>query len=253
MAQQVIKHQPPKLVDPKALKVRIVGGDRAVARMFVSRGHHISTNVQEKPDVYVFTGGPDVCPFLYGEHKLPQTYTDLPRDMAEIRLFKALGPWVPKVGICRGAQFLNVMSGGRMYQDVDGHGLRGRHPVNLYRTKFGVKNTPELYDTVDMTSTHHQMMIPAEEAEIIGLAKEATRKTHAKGSDIRNNDAREWDDAEILYYWNSQSLCFQPHPENTDVPEADPMTDTFFSLMFEHLPLLTKDEKKTLGLIKETN
>jgi len=53
------------------------------------------------------------------------------------------------VGICRGSQFLTVMSGGRLFQDVSGHAIMGTH---LIKFKDG--------SSLGITSTHHQMMNP---------------------------------------------------------------------------------------------
>jgi len=65
----------------------------------------------------VFTGGADVSPFMYGEKKLSVTCNDEHRDEQE-KLFFERYTKVPKVGICRGGQFLNVMNGGKMWQHV---------------------------------------------------------------------------------------------------------------------------------------
>jgi putative glutamine amidotransferase len=64
----------------------------------------------------VFTGGTDINPRLYGER--PHSHTEQPddkRDTEEKEIFeKALSMDLPMVGICRGAQFLCAMAGGRL-------------------------------------------------------------------------------------------------------------------------------------------
>src|ERR1700677_4699649 len=59
----------------------------------------------------VFTGGADVAPSLYGEEASRETSSYPKRDIFETIVFqKAHSLHKPKVGICRGAQFLNVMA-----------------------------------------------------------------------------------------------------------------------------------------------
>jgi len=69
-----------------------------------------------------FTGGEDVSPSMYGEPVGYRTGTNKYRDIFEKQIFEqALKHNIPMVGICRGSQFLNVMCGGRMIQDVTNH------------------------------------------------------------------------------------------------------------------------------------
>lgn len=77
-------------------------------------------------DALVLTGGKDVDPARYGT--VPHPENDAPdrgRDDWEFALLDAaLGQGVPVLGICRGAQVLNVALGGTLHQhlpDVVGH------------------------------------------------------------------------------------------------------------------------------------
>ncbi len=71
-------------------------------------------------DGLVLQGGSDVCPRSYGEEPLrPEWEGDEPRDRYEIDLIRAfVGAAKPVLGICRGAQVLNVAFGGTLYQDL---------------------------------------------------------------------------------------------------------------------------------------
>src|SRR5688572_28160 len=104
----------------------IVGGDAGVTSMFKHRGWNLAETDQDA-DAVIFTGGADITPFLYGERVIQGTHVNFTRDLEEVRLFKSLPSKLPKIGICRGGQFLNVMSGGSMFQDVDGHAILGCH------------------------------------------------------------------------------------------------------------------------------
>lgn len=74
----------------------------------------------EKLDGFLFTGGPDISPYLYGE--TPQASCGPcveVRDAMEKKLFEELLPsGKPILGICRGCQLLNALSGGTLYQDI---------------------------------------------------------------------------------------------------------------------------------------
>lgn len=73
-------------------------------------------------DGFIFTGGQDIHPFLYGEG----TYIkcgeiDEKRDAMELALLPlVMKARKPILGICRGIQTLNVGLGGTLYQDVPG-------------------------------------------------------------------------------------------------------------------------------------
>jgi len=202
--------------------VYVVGGDHGVTSMFSSRGWSIADDYDESvADLVCFTGGLDITPLLYGEFPIAETRCDLVRDKKEIRILKRLPDRLPKVGICRGAQLLNVLSGGGMYQHVNGHAIKGKHDVLDMMTG----------ETIWCTSTHHQMMIPGDSCDLIGVAAEASLKVTDHGSITipeatrKNNN----DDTEVCFYkWNN-SLCYQPHPEY--VSKNDPCQQWFFSLI----------------------
>lgn len=71
-------------------------------------------------DGFLFTGGQDVSPALYGEAPLPLCGECCPeRDrMEEILLELAWKADKPLLGICRGIQLLNAALGGSLYQDL---------------------------------------------------------------------------------------------------------------------------------------
>ncbi len=71
-------------------------------------------------DGFLFSGGADVNPRLYGEEIHNFCAEILPaRDEMELSLLKAVLPTrKPILGICRGIQLLNVGMGGTLYQDI---------------------------------------------------------------------------------------------------------------------------------------
>lgn len=184
--------------------------------MFAKKGFKEAKTLEEA-DIVCFTGGADVSPSLYNELTIPGTYVDKDRDERDKVVFEASkGKF--RVGICRGGQFLNVMSGGAMYQDVDKHTTS--HMVKDLKTK----------KKIFVTSTHHQMMRPSEEAVILCEANESTyRKTGQKLDTSKSINCQDWkEDVEAVWYPKTKCLCFQPHPEFAG---ANPTMNYFFELI----------------------
>jgi putative glutamine amidotransferase len=100
--------------------VRLVGG-RAV---ILPPDDH-DTDVLDRLDGLILTGGPDLHPSLYGQDRGPHTVTHAERDTAELLLLRAaLDRDLPILGICRGMQLLTIAAGGTLHQhlpDVLGH------------------------------------------------------------------------------------------------------------------------------------
>ena len=77
-------------------------------------------DIADALDGFIFSGGGDIDPRLYGEHTM--TYCgqiDPLRDEMELALMKkVLGGKKPVLAICRGLQVMNVAMGGTLYQDI---------------------------------------------------------------------------------------------------------------------------------------
>lgn len=182
------------------MKVYIVGGNSAYTKMFIDRGwqgvcHPIDA------DLIQFTGGEDVTPEIYGE-KNTHSHNDFNRDLKEAGYFAlAQRMGKPMAGICRGGQFLNVMCGGKMIQHVEGHATGKNHTIEECVPRWSDKDNSMYHHTVNVTSTHHQMMIANlndDNCEVIAIGH------------IRPNADY---DTEIVFYYDQKVLCFQPHPE----------------------------------------
>lgn len=71
-------------------------------------------------DGFLFTGGPDPHPFLFGEetHRACGSISVM-RDSMELALLsQVMKTKKPILGICRGIQIINVGLGGSIYQDI---------------------------------------------------------------------------------------------------------------------------------------
>lgn len=196
-----------------APRVFIFGpGHMAYLLMFLEYGYKITHEFWEA-DLVCLTGGADVHPKLYGERILVGTHADIERDRRDGLIYhEAIEQNIPIVGICRGGQFLNVMNGGKMWQDVDGHA--GSHDMTVVETG----------QVIEVTSTHHQMMIPTAEAEVIATATKSTKRK-ADNKEVTNPKDP---DIEVVFYPKTDSLCFQPHPEFA----KEPCRDYFFELLY---------------------
>lgn len=185
-------------------KVCIIEGSVAYYTLFTSLGFIVVSSIEES-DLVVFTGGADVSPSLYGDTRHHTTGNDPHRDWREKAIFiKCQELKIPTVGICRGGQFLNVMSGGRMYQDVTKHTM----PHEITDLETG--------DVIYVSSTHHQMMMPAENAVLVASSYLGGQREWYDGEVFRRDVSDQ--DFEVVYYPHTNSLCFQPHPEfNQDI------------------------------------
>ena len=125
----------------------------------------IAGRVLDSLHALVITGGYDLDPAAYDQQ--PHPTTDQPRsarDAWEFALLEgALQRGLPVLGICRGAQVLNVALGGTLHQhlpEVIGHGghragngVFARLPV---RTVPGTRLAGLLGETADASCYHHQ-------------------------------------------------------------------------------------------------
>jgi len=73
----------------------------------------------EPLDALVISGGDDIGAELYGGETNTQAALDPERDQLEIDwINRALESNIPLLGICRGAQLINVVLGGSLHQDI---------------------------------------------------------------------------------------------------------------------------------------
>lgn len=87
-----------------------------------------ANRIVETCDGFLFTGGQDVTPELYGMKDDTGTIIPSPeRDRLEMLLLeKALQADKAVLGICRGLQFINVFLGGTLWRD-----LPSQHPSDI--------------------------------------------------------------------------------------------------------------------------
>lgn len=181
-----------------------VAGDKSEQAQFAEllvRGSCTKADSPEKADLVIFTGGPDVNPIYYDETPHPTTHFNSRRDEEDMKLYEiCLDQGIPMLGICRGAQFLHVMNGGKLFQDIDGH--MGDHNIwdkKAQRIIHGV------------SSVHHQSCMPNRSGgmEIIAEFNRSTKRW------INDKDysTGQLPDIEAFFYRDTCCLGIQGHPE----------------------------------------
>lgn len=79
----------------------------------------VDTDILDRIDGLILTGGADVDPVNYGEQPHPATYLRPDRDAGELPLARAaLDRDLPVLGVCRGMQLLAVATGGTLHQHL---------------------------------------------------------------------------------------------------------------------------------------
>ena len=185
--------------------VHIVGNYGEYGAMFKLNGWEIVDNVEDA-DLVQFCGGADVSPSLYNEQSHVTTCSNPERDIYEARIFElAFEQDKAIVGICRGAQFVHVMNGGKLFQDVNNHAVHGTHHTSIEADRFK-HLAPHGFG---VSSTHHQMMAEGR-GEVIVASRMSNRKETSTGPIVITPQER---DLECVYHEATSSLCYQPHPE----------------------------------------
>jgi putative glutamine amidotransferase len=112
-----------------ALGIRLAGG----------RPLHLDPerNAHAGPlDGIVITGGHDIEPVLYAAAPEVEAKYDTARDAFEsFMIDEALESGIPVLGICRGAQLLNVRMGGDLYQELRSRRVRTSNRWTIFPLK----------------------------------------------------------------------------------------------------------------------
>ncbi|MCB0627922.1 MAG: gamma-glutamyl-gamma-aminobutyrate hydrolase family protein [Saprospiraceae bacterium] len=220
----------------------LVLGEKSYHQFFIDKGWKVSPTLPphkdaiNRFDLVCFTGGTDISPLLYDEspHKKTQ-FHDSARDVLEVHIFNiAVMNKIPMVGICRGAQLLTALNGGKLIQHVKNH--NGYHNIV---TDEGM---------INVSSSHHQMMYPWDIDHILlGYSKELSNTYEGRSKEIGNHyyqhsqyfPTEAYDEKgyvkepEVVYYPQTNALAHQAHPEW--MTETSPYYQYFFKTIEQYL------------------
>lgn len=134
-------------------------------------------DVVEAFDGLVLQGGADISPQSYGEEPLrPEWAGDRQRDRYEIELFwEFVIQNKPVLGICRGAQLINVALGGTLHQDIE------------FKCPDAIRHVdPDLYDA----NTHEIVFTPDTRLDCLydDAARRRVISIHHQAIDKLGND-----------------------------------------------------------------
>lgn len=174
----------------------------------------------------VFTGGSDVTPSFYGCKKHSRTYNDIDRDKEERSIFEEIDPKKQVCyGCCRGSQFLCVMNGGKLIQDVTNHATGYTHDITDGEKVYTI------------TSTHHQMQYPFDlnnkDYDIL-FTSYGRESDYYDGDQIDGNKVIGNEPEIVLYHKKNLPKCLavQGHPEMIpDFPVAEMINELIKNLI----------------------
>lgn len=154
----------------------------------------------------ILWGGEDIHPSLYRQERCflsgaPHNLSN--RDRLERdAYFHAVKLGIPVIGICRGAQMVCALNGGKLVQHVSGHGID--HEIT---TSDGT----ELLST----STHHQMMLPSGDFELVAWSSRRRSNVYfgEQDHDIPECFEDGFREPEIVFWPKTKTLGIQGHPE----------------------------------------
>jgi len=180
-------------------------------------------------DGLILQGGEDICPEHYGEKPLKENWAgDYQHDeyqMALLRQFIDSGK--PVLGICRGAQLINVALGGSLYQDIssqyehpaihtNGDFDKYLHPIEWERQSWFGRLYPA-QSGANVVSIHHQAI----KALGTGLRVEA----RSVGDGVVEAIRLEGPTFVVGLQWHPE--C---HPNGSPIPlNCNPILDEFLS------------------------
>jgi hypothetical protein len=167
----------------------------------------------DKPETFgsinamVVWGGEDISPSIYNEKVSDRTYASAElsrRDKYEVVCCKiAIEKGIPIIGVCRGAQLLCALAGGKLVQHVNNHGRS-----HMITTKDG--------RNIWSSSVHHQMMYPwdVKDHDLIAWSTEKQSDVYIGGDDKDMEHLHMgYVEPEIVYFPNIKGLAIQGHPE----------------------------------------
>ena len=194
---------------PKGTKVFVLPGAfyGSVVTLLAEAGMERAASVEDC-DVVAFIGGADINPSLYDEKNVKAYGINTVRDNLELATYKkAVELKKTCFGICRGAQFLHAVNGGKLWQDVNNHGGRDHYVIDLDEDVRFLA-----------TSIHHQMLQENDTMELVAVCEEPVATLFEDADLLVNTEAVGSNAPDILEveagaYVATRCFFVQGHPE----------------------------------------
>ena len=163
----------------------------------------IRHTVSGKPfDAIIIGGGDDISPEHYNGDIQAKVKVDPKRDELEISWINwALNNKIPMLGICRGAQLINVVLGGTLHQDI--------RPIRKY-----TRNRPGVFPTKTVVVDQQSVLFKIMKKTNIRVNSLHHQAVNFPGKNVRVI-ARDLDDiTQAIEYENNPNIIgVQWHPE----------------------------------------
>lgn len=163
----------------------------------------------------IIGGGNDISPEHYGGDLEAKVKLDPDRDQLEIDwIMKAIDEKIPLLGICRGAQLINVALGGRLHQDIRSMRYHTYNRPGLLPTKQVRLDPDSMLASIcsktrlRVNSLHHQAIKdPGKDIKVVGKDLDEITQAieYSGGSPIIGV---QWH-PEYLFYLPSQFALFR--------------------------------------------
>ncbi|MBO9733180.1 MAG: gamma-glutamyl-gamma-aminobutyrate hydrolase family protein [Chitinophaga sp.] len=184
---------------------------------------YIDDNVEDIPrcDGFVLTGGVDVLPSYYGgstPYPHQPSHFSPERDAFEKKIYEySQQQHIPVLGICRGLQYINILEGGKVYEDI------GEAANNIHKKDTAdkihdvtIRENTLLHSITGVTSgqvnsAHHQAIHPGHLGRNLMISATSTDNI------IEGIEFEDKTDKAFM-------LCVQWHPERMPNKETNPLS-----------------------------
>jgi putative glutamine amidotransferase len=184
---------------------------------------YLRNNVEDIPtcDGFVLTGGVDVLPAYYGgadnyPHQPAQFSPE--RDAFEKGIYEySQQQQVPVLGICRGLQYINILEGGKVYEDI-GEAANTIHKKGdadkiheVHIRKNTLLHTITGLEAGQVNSAHHQAIHPDHLGRNLMISA-TSGDNIIEGIEFEDKTGKAF------------MLCVQWHPERMPEKEVNPLS-----------------------------
>ena len=173
-------------------------------------------------DAFILSGGIDISPDFYSG---AEQYSGMPeefqkeRDRFEEKIFRfSQSEQIPLLGICRGLQFVNVMQGGGLIQDLGQENAIHKKITEDKQHGIRVEEGSLLHEITGsgggiVNSAHHQAIDPDSLGDNLKVNAVSTHGDPViEGIEFNDKTAKAF------------MLCVQWHPERMKKKEQDPFS-----------------------------